>query len=169
MDGSIMRDAFGHHTWATLRLLDVCEGLTAGQLDAASPGTYGSIIKTLRHLVGSDGWYLFVLTGGEVADVDVREMSVSELRAVAEGHGEAWLRLLDRDLDPAENVVWRREDGFESHAPLGIRLAQAVHHGTDHRSLVCTTLTTRGIEPPAIDVWDHAQADGRLTDGEPGD
>ena len=39
---------------------------------------------------------------------------------------------------------------------MGIRLAQAIHHGTDHRSQVCTALTTLGIEPPAIDVWDYA-------------
>ena len=54
-----------------------------------------------------------------------------------------------------------REDGSETHAPLGIRLAQVVHHGTDHRSQICTVLTTLGIEPPPIDVWDFADHDGR--------
>jgi uncharacterized damage-inducible protein DinB len=48
------------------------------------------------------------------------------------------------------------------HAPLGIRLAQALHHGTDHRSQVCTALTTLGIEPPAIDLWDYGALDGRV-------
>ena len=168
MDGSMLRDAFGHHVWATRRLLDVCAPLSEEHLASAAPGTYGSIIETLRHLVGADGWYLFVLTGGEVADTDVAAMGVADLRSVMEGHGEAWERLLAGDLDPAETVVWRREDGFESHAPLGVRLAQVVHHGTDHRSQVCTTLTTLGIEPPAIDVWDFAEDGGRLKDVSPG-
>jgi uncharacterized damage-inducible protein DinB len=58
-------------------------------------------------------------------------------------------------------IVRRRDDGSETHAPLGVRLAQAIHHGTDHRSQICTALTTLGIEPPWIDVWDYAEAVGR--------
>lgn len=34
--------------------------------------------------------------------------------------------------------------------------------GTDHRSEVCTALTTLGIEPPAIEVRDLARGDGRM-------
>jgi uncharacterized damage-inducible protein DinB len=45
---------------------------------------------------------------------------------------------------------------------MGIRLAQALHHGTDHRSQICTTLTTLGVEPPSIDVWDFGARDGRV-------
>jgi len=59
-------------------------------------------------------------------------------------------------------VVRRRDDGSESHAPLGIRIAQVIHHGTDHRSQVCTALTNLGIEPPAIDAWDFGWENGRL-------
>jgi uncharacterized damage-inducible protein DinB len=39
----------------------------------------------------------------------------------------------------------------------------ALHHGTDHRSQVCTALTTLGIDPPAIEVWDFARRDGRMS------
>ena len=59
-----LQDAFAHHTWATLRLLDACLALDAEQLSTAVPGTYGSILDTLRHLVGSDSSYLAVVTGG---------------------------------------------------------------------------------------------------------
>ena len=55
-----------------------------------------------------------------------------------------------------------RDDGSESGAPLGVRTAQALHHGTDHRSQVCTALTALGIEPPEIDVWAFAAEQGRL-------
>jgi hypothetical protein len=47
-------------------------------------------------------------------------------------------------------------------APLGIRLAQALYHGTDHRSRACTALMTLGIEPSGIEVWDFAARDGRM-------
>jgi uncharacterized damage-inducible protein DinB len=73
-----------------------------------------------------------------------------------------WTELLAQNPDMSRMIVRHRDDGSESHAPLSIRLAQALHHGTDHRSQVCTALTTLGIEPPAIDVWDFAALDGRM-------
>ena len=45
---------------------------------------------------------------------------------------------------------------------LGIRIAQVLHHGTDHRSQICTALTTIGVTPPEIDVWDYAWKDQRI-------
>jgi hypothetical protein len=66
-------------------------------------------------------------------------------------------------------VIRYRDDGSESHAPLGIRLAQAIHHGSDDRSQVCTARTALGIEPPALDAWDHADQQGRLLDTAPPD
>ena len=62
MSGSVIEDAFGHHVWATTRLIDVCLELPPEQLDTAVPGTYGSILDTQRHLVGSDAWYLRCIT-----------------------------------------------------------------------------------------------------------
>jgi hypothetical protein len=81
-------------------------------------------------------------------------------------HGPAWERLIAGDLDPATDVVEYEDSGYETHAPLGIRLAQALYHGTDHPSQVCTALTTIGIEPPAIEVWDLAREDGRMFSAE---
>jgi uncharacterized damage-inducible protein DinB len=84
------------------------------------------------------------------------------MRKVAEADGPVWQELLSADLDPDDVVVRHRDDGWESHAPLGIRLAQVIHHGTDHRSQICTILTSLGVEPPEIDVWAFASTGGRL-------
>lgn len=159
---SLLSDAFEHHVWATLRLLDACRSLTPEQLAAPVPGGYGPIIETLRHVVGSDRSYLSLLSGERLAPVDTDDMDLAGLRTVMAEDGDTWRWLLDQDLDPAAAISRRRDDGSESEAPLGIRLAQAVHHGTDHRSQVCTGLTLLGAEPPAIDVWDYADQAGRL-------
>ncbi len=164
MSRPLLADAFGHHVWATLRLLDACLPLSPEQLDTTVPGTYGSILATMRHLVGGDSSYLFVLTGGRIAEIDEDGMDLPALRAAMDGNGPAWASLIAGDLDPDSVVVRHRDDGTDSHAPLGIRLAQALHHGTDHRSQICTALTTLGVEPPAIDVWDFAEQDGRLVE-----
>ena len=167
MSRSLLADPFAHHVWATLRLIDACLPLTPEQLGRSVPGTYGSILETMRHLVGADSSYLFALTGGRVPAIDEDRMDLPELRTAMEGNGAAWSSLLAQDLDPDLVVVRHREDGSESHAPMGVRLAQALHHGTDHRSQVCTGLTMLGVEPPAIDVWDLADEGGRLSEVPP--
>jgi uncharacterized damage-inducible protein DinB len=131
------------------------------------PGTYGSIIETLRHTVGADRSYLTLLSGGAVPDFDEEGADLAALRAAMEADGPAWAAVLASELDPDAFIVRHRDDGSESGAPLTIRLAQVIHHGTDHRSQVCTALTMLGIEPPAIDAWDFAWKDGRLTETAP--
>lgn len=160
MARAVLQDAFDHHVWATLRLLDACSSLTPEQLETVVPGTYGSIIQTARHLVASDSWYLHRLTGR--AHIDEEDgLDVPQLRDAMEGNGVAWSELLKTELDPDTAVVVKIDDGSEFRAALGIRLAQVVHHGTDHRSQICTGLTTLGVEPPPIDVWDYGEQAGR--------
>jgi uncharacterized damage-inducible protein DinB len=160
MSKALLTDAFGHHTWATLQLMDTCAGLEEHQLRVGVPGVYGSILETLRHLVGADCSYLRVTAGGhDVIDEDSAELS--DLQREMEQHEREWTQLLSRDLDGDTWLVRHRPDGSESHATLGIRLAQALHHGTDHRSQICTVLTQQGIEPPEIDVWDYGIAHAR--------
>ncbi|MDH3306910.1 MAG: hypothetical protein OEO77_05280 [Acidimicrobiia bacterium] len=161
---SVLADAFEHHVWATLRLIGICQSLSSDHLGSEVPGTFGSIIETFRHLVGADVSYHSAISGGNVARFDASEMGLAALASVMERNGPAWAAVLDEDLDPEQMVIRIRDDGSESHAPLGVRLAQALHHGTDHRSQICTALTNRGITPPAIDVWDYAEHDGRLQD-----
>lgn len=167
MTTSLLADAFGHHVWATLRLIDTCLALDPEQLETGVPGTYGSILETMRHLVGADASYLSVMNGGRTAAIEEAGMDLQALRAAMERNGPGWTALLAGDPDPDVVVTRHRDDGSESSAPLGIRLAQALHHGTDHRSQVCTALTALGVEPPAIDVWDFAWADGRLVEVAP--
>jgi uncharacterized damage-inducible protein DinB len=164
---SLLDDAFAHHVWATLRVIDACQALDPEQLDTTAPGTYGSILDTVRHLVGADASYLFVLSGGTRPEVEEDEMDLAALRSVMVDNGPAWSTLLAGSPDPEQVVVRHRDDGSDSHAPMSIRLAQAIHHGTDHRSQVCTALTTLGVEPPAIDVWDFGAEDGRVFLTEP--
>lgn len=163
-----MHDAFAHHGWATLRLADACLALSPEQLETAVPGTYGSILETMRHLVGSDGWYLFTVTDDRSALIDENRMGLREIRSAMESYGASWTRLLDGELDP--DVVLTEvdeDDGYQKQAPMGVRLAQVLHHGTDHRSQICTALTTLGVEPPAIDAWDFGLADGRVIETPP--
>lgn len=167
MHRSLLADAFGHHVWATIRIIDACLELTPEQLETNVPGTYGTIIETVRHTVGSDASYLALLSGGRATEIDENAMDLAALRATMERNGPIWSAVLDGDIDPEAPLVRHRDDGSTSTAPTGIRLAQVIHHGTDHRSQVCTALTSLGITPPEIDAWDFAASQGRLAETPP--
>ena len=163
MNGSVLGDAFAHHVWATLRLLDACLVLTREQMEGYVPGAYRPVLRTMRHLVGGDCFYLSMLT--ERTDlIDKDRLGIRELRAVMESNGTAWSAFLEHDVDP--DAVIRDVDAhsYQRYAPVGIRLAQALHHGSDHRSQVCTALTALGLEPPSIDVWAFGLESGRIVE-----
>jgi uncharacterized damage-inducible protein DinB len=167
MSGSLLDEAFAHHVWATLRLIDTCMTLTPEQLNAPVPGTYGSILETVRHSVGGDTYYLSHLTGDPARDLDTSEMDLSALRAVMEADERTWDELLAAHPDPGAIVKDEDGAGWERDASTGIRLAQALHHGTDHRSQICTALTGLGIEPPLIDVWAFGAETGGVVETPP--
>jgi uncharacterized damage-inducible protein DinB len=166
MNRPLLEDAFDHHVWATLALIDACAALSKEQLEMTAPGTYGSVMGTLRHIVAADSGYLTLLSSGAVpglTDEQEAALSLADMRAVMAANATVWPDVIAGDRDPDAVIVRHRDDGTDSLAPLGIRIIQAIQHGTDHRSQVCTVLTTLGVEPPEIDVWAFARDAGRLS------
>jgi uncharacterized damage-inducible protein DinB len=157
---TLLHDAMAHHIWATERLIDACAVLTREQLRTPVLGTYGPIIATLAHMVASDGWYLTFFRDWINAIGEDPDVTLAELRSAITTNGAAWMELLAGELDVDADLV---EHGGEwnFHAPASLRLAQVIHHGTDHRSQVCTALTSLGVEPPEIDLWAYGEATGR--------
>ncbi|MBI3522305.1 MAG: hypothetical protein HY071_04295 [Chloroflexi bacterium] len=164
MSRSPLKDAFAHHLWATLRILNACAALSAEQLGTIVPSTKRSILDTARHFVGGDALYLSWLTEDRAFVVDTKAMDLAALRSTMARQEVGWSKLLALDLDPDTVVTDIDRAGYKRDAPVGVRLAQALHHGTDHRSQISTALTLLGVEPPAIDVWDYGMDTGRVTD-----
>jgi uncharacterized damage-inducible protein DinB len=169
MTSSLFEAAFAHHVWATLRLIDACSDLSAEALGTDVAGTRGPILDTFRHLVESDAFDLFVLSGDRADLVDAAAMSLADLRAVMEHNGSGWTKVISGPLDP--DAVIREvdeDDGFQRWAPVGYRLAGTLEHGTDHRSQIATGLTTLGVQPPKIAVFDFGVEEGRIKEQMPG-
>ena len=162
--GSILRDAFEHHAWATLNVIDACAALPPAILEVNVLGTYGSLEATLRHLIESDSYYLDDFFGGWRARQHPTG-TLRELRELAVAQAQAWSALLDGELD-GDEVIHEvdPDDGYQRDATVGIRLAQALHHGNDHRSQICTTLSAHGFTPPPVSVWEYGFASGRASE-----
>jgi uncharacterized damage-inducible protein DinB len=161
---SALDDAFEYHAWAIARLLDVCGKLTAEQLAAAAPGTYGSISETLLHLVDSDADDAWLAAGGVISKRHVHVADVQALRELAGRTRENWALLLASSFDPAlKNREIDESDGFQREAPLGVRLTQALQHGAEHRTQVCVALASLGVSAP-LSVWEFGVETGRVVE-----
>ncbi|HSL10269.1 MAG TPA: DinB family protein [Actinomycetota bacterium] len=158
----MLREAFGHHAWATRQLLDHCSSLPTELLDRPVDATYGSILDTFRHLVDADASYLHRISGGDLGEMvdDDRALSFDDVVALHERNAAGWETVLERGADPDAAIVHERSDGTVRRATAGVRLAQALHHGSDHRSQISTALTLLGHPAGEFDVWTWGEAVG---------
>jgi len=147
-----LQRSFAHHSWATANLIDFCHGLGPQQLQLTAPGTLGPIERTLTHLVSSEQFYLRDLTGEDPRRwIESRIVSLDELAARAGENASRWVAYLETGPDPDETFVttWR---GNPKTVVRWGSLTQAIVHGTEHRTHVCTILGANGIEPPDLSV-----------------
>jgi uncharacterized damage-inducible protein DinB len=154
-----LREMFHHHAWATLRLLDYCASLSPDQLREKAPGTYGSILDTFVHLVAADQRYLVRFTGEQPA-APIREgatPALAELRPCFEASAQLWEGLLDRVGELDITLPGRGDEPDVPHAQ-NLLMLQAIHHGNDHRTHICSALSVMGLEPPDIDGWSYWDA-----------
>jgi len=74
-----------------------------------------------------------------------------ELLAVAEAADSALIAYVDGLTD--DTFFVDVDDGEAFELTTSMLLAQIVHHATEHRSQIRTTLSTHGVTPPEISVW----------------
>jgi len=158
MNGALL-DLYRHKTWATLRLIEYCQGLEDDHLDATIPGTFGTIRETLRHLVNAEEGYFWTVTRERLSEpLPDGPVPLGELAERIRRLGPRW-ELLAQDTDAPSREVTTR-DGWRM---LGsVPMAQAIHHADDHRSHVLSILGARGLELPELDVWGYAGSAGLM-------
>jgi uncharacterized damage-inducible protein DinB len=153
----IVRDAFAHHTWANLQLLDAVEALDPAVLEQGIDGTYGPVLQTITHLVDADDRYLQRLSSANLPPYeDHGTQSIAELRRRVREHEQRWAAALSLlDAGALEARIMGRDDWPDTPHAEGLLLLQAIHHGNDHRSQVCSTLGALGLAVPDLDGWTY--------------
>ncbi len=115
------------------------------------------------HILGSDASYCAQLIGVD-SGWDLSKtgaLPIDELRRL---HGETaarWDAFLEQPFDAERLFVDDWDDGSTLDMPAGVVIAQAVHHGNEHRTQIATILTSLGIQPPSLGVWEFAIATKR--------
>ena len=151
-----LRTMFRHHAWATAMVIDHCAGLPAERLQDTIPGTYGTIMATLKHVVGADQRYLARMTGQQ-AEHPVREdeeLTLAALRTAHEESSRRWETLVDRAPELDVTLQPFRDIPETPHAE-DLLFLQAIHHGNDHRTHICSILGALGLEVPEVDGWSY--------------
>jgi uncharacterized damage-inducible protein DinB len=153
-----------HNNWANLGLIDFVGSLPEEVLDGSAPGTYGRIRETLVHLVAAQERYTKTLSGKPSSEAVLNERKgwpgLTMLQEVAAESG----RIIEELAETGQSgwsLSYQSVSGERWSTRASVLFAQAVHHGTDHRSQIATMLSQAGVEPPNLDVWAWAGATDR--------
>ncbi|HEY3194699.1 MAG TPA: DinB family protein [Candidatus Dormibacteraeota bacterium] len=156
--GPTLLEAYRYHAWANQKLFDALAPLSDEQLQWTTPGTYGSIADTLQHLVSAQQRYVIRLSGGTPQPAQNSEFpGVTEVRDMLAQSDAELLGIAERI--PADQWI----EGFDNgtfRGQAGVVLVQALHHGNDHRTHVCSILGAHGIQYPEMDVWAYGFDEG---------
>lgn len=142
-----------YNNWANAQVIAACQELTADQLAATVPGTYGSIHRTLGHMIHAEADYVGRMTGDRPQPPFRWEdgPSPDELAAFAEQVAEELLNAVQR-ISPTHNVH-EEEDGETMDYQARHLFIQTINHGIEHRTNITTILSGLGLPAPEVDGW----------------
>ncbi len=153
-----------HDVWATEQLIKHCRGLTDAQLELTVPGTYGTIRRTLAHIVAADERYLRRLMPmpEPLLDDDKGLATIDDIAAHLPAVNDGVEKLFaGQNFDP-ERVIRDARRRKPADPPLLITawvlVNQFAHHGSDHRAHIGTILGAHGLETLDLDVWTYGSA-----------
>jgi uncharacterized damage-inducible protein DinB len=160
VDGALV-ELVRHKTWATLLLIEHCQGLADEHLDATVPGTYGTIRDTLWHLVEADEDYFADVTGERLSEpLAEGPAPLGELAERIGRMGPRW-EAVARDTEFQSREITSNDGRWRM--PRAVPMAQAIHHADDHRTHILTILGALGQESPGnLAVWGHAYSAGQM-------
>lgn len=172
MKTSLMLRALRHDIWATEKLIAHLRTLQREQLDLTVPGTYGSIGKTLTHLVRGDERYLVRLGVDMGTPLPANESSNLDEVAAHLGRVKTEVEKLfaASRFDP-DGIVHDTLRANPKDPPLAMEawtmLVQFTHHGSDHRAHIGTILGAHGLPTPNLDVWAYGSETGAIREKKP--
>lgn len=146
---------FAHNLWANLLLLERCAELTSEQLEASIPGAYGSIYKTLRHIVLAEQSYFSRISTGQPLQrpENPPHLTIAEMVESARQTGAGLIEWAPKVQDgDTVQIDW---EGATVEVPKAIILTQAINHATEHRAQIMTIMTQLGVQPPDLDSWSY--------------
>lgn len=153
-----------YNQWANEQLLTICAGLEKDTVSTPIPGAYGSIHRTLGHMLYAEADYIGRITGAQPQPPFKWQEgpSLEQLREFATQVGQAFLDLVERV--PATQMVHEEENDLFIDYHARQLFMQLIIHGVEHRTNVTTQLAALGVALPELDGWGNLFAHGERFD-----
>lgn len=142
-----------YNQWMNARLFTALTELSAAELESDDGAFFGSIMRTLNHIIDRDIRWLGWFDGG-VAETDRAAESIfenfdalSEARARVDQEIIDWASVVESQW--FSNTLNRQGRPATANALWAI---QMFNHQTNHRAQVLTLLSQRGIDIGATDL-----------------
>ena len=145
------------NTWANSRLYEVCALLSDAEYKRDRKAFFGSIHRTLNHLLVVDQLWRGRIEGWKPSITSLDQQLHAEfepLRHARVAEDGAIVRMVD-GLEPARllrPVKYTFVDGTLAETPLDMLLMTLFNHQTHHRGQVHTMLSQAGVKPPPLDI-----------------
>ena len=141
------------NNWANAQIIAACQELTPDQLATAAPGAYGSIHRTLGHILAAEADYVGRMTG-DGPQPPFRWEDGPGLAAIAAFAGQVADALLDAvQRIPPTHLVHEEENGQFIDYQARHLYIQTIDHGIEHRTNITTILSGLGLPAPEVDGW----------------
>jgi len=158
MSETTLTEFIRYNNWANAQVFATCLELTPDQLAASTSGSYGSIHRTLGHLVSAEADYVNRLTGEGPQPAFRWEdgPAVADIVAFASQVSAALLNAVQ--CIPPTQLVHEEDGGLFMEYHARHLFMQAINHGIEHRTNITTTLSGLGIPTPEVDGWGYLSA-----------
>jgi uncharacterized damage-inducible protein DinB len=154
MDIVYFRQLAQYNAWANWRVYEACAQLSDAERKAPRPCFFGSIHRTLNHILVGDRLWLSRLTAGDsgVTSLDQELYSdFAELRAARIREDERLIGVIG-GYDEAGSLSYRSMEGEAKRVPLVHVLGHIFNHQTHHRGQVHALLSGTPAAPPSLDL-----------------
>ncbi len=151
-----IRLLYDYNAWANHRTLDSCAALTDEQFKRDLGGSFGSVHRTLVHIMGGEWIWYEVWHGRAPSALPVAEQfatlgSLRQRWADIERNLMSFVASLSAaHLDRV--IEYRNLRGNQFAYPLRPMLQHLVNHGSYHRGQVVTLLRQLGAQPRPTDL-----------------
>jgi uncharacterized damage-inducible protein DinB len=147
---------YDYNYWARDRIMEEVVKLSPQQFIESSTYGFGSIHKTLVHILGAEWlWRMRCQGSSPTSFLYAEDFSTPELLVQRWLNEELSMRkflhaLTDKELERLVQYKTTRGQDFEN--TLWQLLLHVVNHGTEHRSILAAELTGYGFSPGDIDL-----------------
>ena len=147
-----------YNQWANARLYAACADLSDAERKAARKAFFGSIHRTLNHLLLCDRMWLSRIEPGRTPITDPLDTELytdfAELRREREKQDAAILAYVDAQTETSLGAMKRyaNASGQPQETRHGTILQHLFNHHTHHRGQVHDMLSQTAVAPPPLDL-----------------